>query len=104
MLLPSVRDLRLGDAGGVDALADDRDGLVELLAARRLPLSICGARMICVPPWRSSASLGVHEPLARYTPSAMMPNSTTMMTPSQVSERQACRTGVDLSATVDSAF
>ena len=24
-------DLGLGDAGGVDALADDRDGLVELL-------------------------------------------------------------------------
>ena len=34
---PSVRDLRLGDAGGVDALADDRHGLVELLLLDLLP-------------------------------------------------------------------
>jgi hypothetical protein len=35
--------------------------------------SSCGARMICVPPSRSSASFGLHEPLLNATLAALPP-------------------------------
>ena len=43
-------DLRLGDAEGVDALADDRDGFVDRVARRRRP---SGWSTTDTPPWRS---------------------------------------------------
>ncbi len=56
--------------------------------------SSCGARMICVPPSRSSASLGLHEPLLNATLAALPPARRPMMTSSQMSLRLALRTGV----------
>ena len=56
-----------------------------------------------MPPSRSSASLGVQEPSPQITPAALMPKSATMMTPSQVRERTAFRTGVGREDRLDGA-
>jgi hypothetical protein len=60
------------------------------------PSSSWGARMICVPPSRSSANFGVHDHPAKATPAPLMPTRRAMMTVSQASERQAFFTGVVL--------
>lgn len=67
------------------------------------PLSVFGARIICVPPSRSSASFGVHDPPPHITPAALMANRPTMMTASQERLRQAFLTGVDF-ATAELSF
>ena len=67
------------------------------------PVSTLGSRMICVPPSRSRASFGVHEPPPQITPAALIANRPTMMTPSQVSDRQALRTGVGRDDRLDGA-
>src|SRR6478735_5979709 len=59
------------------------------------PVSSLGARMICVPPSRSSASLGVQDPPPHSTAAVLITTRATTIAPSHEGERHAFLTGVD---------